>query len=65
VVLALQSPYDLLAFPEQPTYLTIYGDVPASIHAAAEVLFGQLRPSGKLPVALNDLFPEGHGLEDF
>jgi beta-N-acetylhexosaminidase len=65
VLLALQSPYDLLAFPEQSTYLTIYGDVPASIHAAAKVLFGQLKPSGKLPVALNDMFPEGYGLDDF
>jgi beta-N-acetylhexosaminidase len=65
VVLALQSPYDLLAFPEQSTYLTIYGDVPASIQGAAEVLSGQLRPSGKLPIALNDLFPEGFGLDGF
>ena len=64
-VLALQSPYDLLAFPRQSTYVTTYGDVPVSIHAAAKVLFGQLRPSGKLPVALPGLYPEGHGLDDF
>jgi beta-N-acetylhexosaminidase len=65
VVLALQSPYDLFAFPEQPTYLVTYGDVPASLQAAAEVLFGQLQPRGQLPVALGDLYPEGYGLEGF
>jgi beta-N-acetylhexosaminidase len=65
VVLALQSPYDLLAFPGQSTYLTIYGDVPTSIHAAAKVLFGQYQPSGKLPVTLNDAFLEGYGLDGF
>jgi beta-N-acetylhexosaminidase len=65
VVLALQSPYDLLAFPRQSTYVTIYGDVPVSMHAAAKVLFGELQPSGKLPVALPDLFPEGYGLDGF
>jgi beta-N-acetylhexosaminidase len=65
VVLALQSPYDLLAFPGQSTYLATYGDVPASIHAAAKMLFGQYQPSGKLPVTLNDAFPEGYGLDGF
>lgn len=65
VVLALQSPYDLLAFPGQSTYLAIYGDVPTSIHVAAKVLFGQYQPSGKLPVTLNDAFPEGYGLDGF
>ena len=65
VVLALQSPYDLLAFPDQPTYVATYGDVPASLHAAAEILFGQLRPTGKLPISLTELLPEGYGLDGF
>jgi beta-N-acetylhexosaminidase len=65
VILALRSPYDLLAFPDQSTYVATYGDVPASIHAAAKLLFGQYQPSGKLPVTLNDAFPEGYGMDDF
>jgi beta-N-acetylhexosaminidase len=65
VVLALQSPYDLLAFPSQPTYLAIYGDVPVSLHAAAKALYGQLRPTGKLPITLTDSLPEGYGLDGF
>jgi beta-N-acetylhexosaminidase len=65
VVIALQSPYDLLAFPDTSTYLAIYGDTPAAIHAVAKVLFGQIHPSGKLPIALSDLFPEQYGLDNF
>ncbi|MFW6135492.1 MAG: glycoside hydrolase family 3 protein [Chloroflexota bacterium] len=65
IILALRSPYDLLAFPSQSTYVAIYGDVPASIRAAAKVLFGQSQPSGRLPVTLNDSFPEGSGLDGF
>ncbi|MFW6136167.1 MAG: beta-N-acetylhexosaminidase [Chloroflexota bacterium] len=65
VVLAVRSPYDLLGFPSQSTYVTTYGDVPVSFNAAAGVLFGQLQPSGRLPVSLPDLFPEGHGLQGF
>lgn len=62
VVIALESPYDLLAFPYVAAFMAIYGNTPASVHAAAKVAFGQLRPSGKLPIALPGLFPEGHGL---
>lgn len=65
VVIILQSPYDLLKFPDISACITIYGDTSVSIHAAAKVAFGQLRPSGKLPVELPGLFPEGYGLSDF
>ncbi len=58
VVLAVRSPYDLLAFPDQSTYVATYGDGAASLQAAARVLFGQLQPSGRLPVVLPGLFPE-------
>lgn len=65
VVITLQSPYDLLKFPDISTCITIYGDTSVSIRAAAKVAFGQLRPSGKLPIELPGLFPEGYGLSDF
>lgn len=65
IVIALQSPYDFLAFPDISTCMAIYGNAPASIRAVAKVAFGHLRPSGKLPIELPGLFPEGYGLRDF
>jgi beta-N-acetylhexosaminidase len=52
IVVALQSPYDLLSFPTAPTYLTAYSDVPVSLQAIADVLCGRAAAPGKLPVAL-------------
>ncbi len=55
VVTALRSPTDLAAFPEAPGYLAVLSDVPASLDACAETLFGELRPSGTVPVDLTAL----------
>lgn len=63
VVVALRTPYDLLAFPEVPAYLCAYGDTPAPVAAAARVLVGQLGPQGTLPVSLPGLYPRGYGLQ--
>jgi beta-N-acetylhexosaminidase len=52
IIVALQSPYDLLSFPEAKTYLTAYSDVPASLQALADVLCGNATARGKLPVEL-------------
>jgi beta-N-acetylhexosaminidase len=52
IVVALQSPYDLLSLPEVKTYLTAFGDVPASLQALADVLCGNAEARGKLPVKL-------------
>ncbi|MBI5650746.1 MAG: beta-N-acetylhexosaminidase [Chloroflexi bacterium] len=52
IVIATRSPYDLLAFPNAPTYLAIYGANPPMIDALAEVLTGKASARGKLPVEL-------------
>jgi beta-N-acetylhexosaminidase len=61
---ALESPYDLMHFPEIPCYLATYGDVPASLVALAQILAGVAAAKGHLPVELPGLFPLGHGLTD-
>ncbi len=53
IVVALQSPYDLLGFPEVKTYLTAFSDVPASLQALADVLCGNAGARGSLPVRLS------------
>jgi beta-N-acetylhexosaminidase len=62
IVAAVQSPYDLLAFPGVSSYLAAYSDRPVSLAALAEVLCGGAQPAGRLPVALPGLYPRGHGL---
>jgi len=51
ILCALRSPYDAALVPNVPALLT-YGDVPASLQALADVLAGQARPGGTLPVRL-------------
>jgi beta-N-acetylhexosaminidase len=50
--IAVNSPYDLLAFPQLRTYLVTYEPTEAAQAAAVEVLFGQVEPMGRLPVSL-------------
>ena len=52
ILVATRSPYDLLALPDAPTYLAIYGANPPMLDALAEVLTGKVTPRGKLPVEL-------------
>ncbi len=52
IVVALQSPYDLLGFPDVKTYLTAFSDVPVSLQAIADVLCGRADARGTLPVQL-------------
>jgi beta-N-acetylhexosaminidase len=65
VVVALRSPYDLLMFPQQSTYVAIYGETPRSLEAMSELLCGEIQPRGLLPVDLPGLYPFGHGLTQF
>lgn len=52
IVVATRSPYDLLALPNAPTYLAIYGANPPMLDALADVLSGRVPARGKLPVEL-------------
>ena len=68
VVVALRNPYDVASFPEAPTVLDTYGYTAGQIESLVRVLFGQVNPSGRLPVSIprpdgtGELFPFGHGL---
>jgi beta-N-acetylhexosaminidase len=46
---SLRGPYDADAAPEIATFLTVYGDRPVHLQAAAETLFGRLTPTGRAP----------------
>jgi len=59
IVVAVRGPYDLLAFPEAPTYLATYGANPPMLDALAAILSGRARPVGRLPVELPGLFAVG------
>jgi beta-N-acetylhexosaminidase len=46
---SLRSPYDAAVATGIGTFLTVYGDRPIHLQAAAEALFGQLVPRGSVP----------------
>ena len=59
VCIAVYNPYDLLAFPQVPTYLVTYECTEPALAAAVHVLFGDKEPQGLLPVSLPGLYPLG------
>lgn len=52
IVIALRTPYDLVAFPTISTYLCAYNIRRPAVEAAARALFGAIIPTGILPCAL-------------
>jgi len=71
VVVAQGLPYDIMKFPDISTYLVNYAynrwQAPSQAHdavtqATVDVLFGQFRPAGKLPIEIPGLFPRGYGI---
>ena len=62
IAVALRLPYDLAAYPAVPTYLCTYSVQPPSLAALAAALWGAAPISGRLPVAIPDLYPSGYGL---
>jgi beta-N-acetylhexosaminidase len=50
IVVAMESPYDIEELSGIENYLCTYGVSNDSMEAAAEVIFGTLKPTGKLPV---------------
>ncbi|SFB78511.1 beta-N-acetylhexosaminidase [Nocardioides terrae] len=68
VVAAMRNPYDVASFPAAPTVIDTYGYTADQIESLVRVLFGEVDPSGRLPVSIpradgsGELFPLGHGL---
>ncbi len=55
IVIALRTPYDLIAFPMIKTYLCAYGIRSVTTEAAARVLFSEIEPRGVLPCPIPDV----------
>lgn len=69
IVLAVGTPYDVAYFPRVSTFIASYDFQPVSLHPLVKVIFGSLRPTGKLPVTIRKpapskqvLYPFGYGL---
>jgi beta-glucosidase-like glycosyl hydrolase len=68
VVAAMRNPYDVASFPEAPTVVDTYGYTAGQVESLVRVLFGEVDPTGLLPVSIPDpdgtgaLFEYGHGL---
>jgi len=65
VGIAFGNPYVLGSFPELKTYIVAYGDMAGLQRASARVMFGMIKPNGKLPISLPGLHPIGTGIGDF
>jgi len=55
IIVAMRSPYDILSFPNVPTYLASYGLNPPLVEAVANILVGKNRAQGKLPVEITGI----------
>lgn len=69
VAVAVRDPYDAAYVDEVPTWLVTYSNKAVSMESLAKVLFGEVSPTGKLPVPVpnpgrpgTDRYPFGHGL---
>jgi beta-N-acetylhexosaminidase len=56
------NPYVLADLPRPAFGLCTFSDADDSLDAAVAVLFGELKPQGKLPVRISDRYPFGYGL---
>lgn len=65
VTVAMRNPYDARSYPAAKTHLLTYGYRPCSIAAFVAVLFGEARPSGKLPVSIPGVYRKGDGLDGY
>ncbi len=69
IVVAVQDPYDIAYFDAAPTFLATYGYAAVSMESLAKALYGEITPTGKLPVDIpvagdpqTPLYPFGHGM---
>lgn len=57
------NPYVMADLPRAGVALCTFSDATDSIDAAVQVLFGELKPQGALPVRISARYPFGHGLK--
>lgn len=62
VVVAIRNPYDPARLPTCAAELATYTWTDVEMRAAARVITGAGRPSGRLPVPVPGRYPLGHGL---
>jgi len=62
VVVALGSPYLAQSFPQIQNYVCTFSTASTSEASAVRVLFGELKPKGRLPVTLPGIASRGVGL---
>ncbi|MEH7235472.1 glycoside hydrolase family 3 protein [Bacillus sp. JJ1562] len=67
IAVGARNPYDIMSYNNVDAYLAQYGFRPASFEAAANTIFGENNPTGKLPVTIYNhddsiLYEFGHGL---
>jgi beta-N-acetylhexosaminidase len=70
IAVGVRDPYDINQFPQVPAYVATYSYTAAALDSMVRVLFGELDPTGRLPVTIpragkpdKTLYPYGHGLE--
>lgn len=69
VAVGVRDPYDVNRYPTVPAYLATYSYTAAALDSLVRVIFGELDPTGRLPVTIPKgtgkqvLYPYGHGLE--
>ncbi|WP_127585222.1 beta-N-acetylhexosaminidase [Paenibacillus koleovorans] len=56
IVVAQRNPYDLLQFPDVPTFVAIYESRSLALQSAAKFLTGRIPAAGKLPVSIGSLY---------
>jgi beta-N-acetylhexosaminidase len=61
-VIAMGNPYLAQNFPNVQNYICTYSNASTSELSAVKVLFGELKPLGKLPVTLPGIAPRGASL---
>lgn len=69
IVVAVQDPYDIAYFDAAPTFLATYGYAAVSMESLTKALYGEIKPTGKLPVDIpvagdpqKPLYPFGYGM---
>jgi len=63
VIVGLGDPSDMAFFPEVGTFVAANGPSPVSAEAAVQVIFGDAKPGGRLPMPIGALCPIGYALQ--